>query len=181
MNPRSRYPPPGMGNGRGGGASTNPNFYARSPHQHQQYAQQSPAHGQPSQQFQQQQQWSRRNQLGGDFGAGQIMKSVQSEATNTRFYFSPPKIDNFSCSVVILVPTRELALQTSQVCKELGKHLNIQIMVTTGGTSLKDDIMRLYQPVHLLVGTPGRILDLARKGVCVLKDCSMLILDEVIF
>lgn len=82
-------------------------------------------------------------------------------------------------SVVILVPTRELALQTSQVCKELGKHLKIQIMVTTGGTSLKDDIMRLYQPVHLLVGTPGRILDLARKGVCILKDCSMLIMDEV--
>lgn len=81
--------------------------------------------------------------------------------------------------VVILVPTRELALQTSQVCKELGKHLNIQVMVTTGGTSLKDDIMRLYQPVHLLVGTPGRILDLAKKGVCVLKDCSMLVMDEV--
>lgn len=84
-------------------------------------------------------------------------------------------------AVVILVPTRELALQTSQVCKELGKHLNIEVMVTTGGTSLKDDIMRLYQPVHLLVGTPGRILDLARKGVCVLKDCSMLVMDEVQF
>ncbi|KAK6130030.1 hypothetical protein DH2020_036216 [Rehmannia glutinosa] len=53
-------------------------------------------------------------------------------------------------AVVILVPTRELALQTSQVCKELGKHLKIQVMVSTGGTSLKDDIMRLYQPVHLL-------------------------------
>ena len=84
------------------------------------------------------------------------------------------------CSaVVIIVPTRELALQTSQVCKELGKHLKIQVMVTTGGTSLKDDIMRLYQPVHLLVGTPGRILDLAKKGVCILKDCSMLVMDEV--
>lgn len=82
-------------------------------------------------------------------------------------------------AVVILVPTRELALQTSQVCKELGKHLKIEVMVTTGGTSLKDDIMRLYQPVHLLVGTPGRILDLARKGICVLKDCSMLVMDEV--
>ncbi|XP_034571600.1 DEAD-box ATP-dependent RNA helicase 12 [Setaria viridis] len=80
--------------------------------------------------------------------------------------------------VVILVPTRELALQTSQVCKELGKYLNIQVMVSTGGTSLKDDIMRLYQPVHLLVGTPGRILDLTRKGICVLKDCSMLVMDE---
>ncbi|AES80121.1 putative RNA helicase [Medicago truncatula] len=86
--------------------------------------------------------------------------------------------DNNIIQVVILVPTRELALQTSQVCKELGKHLQIQVMVTTGGTSLKDDIMRLYQPVHLLVGTPGRILDLAKKGVCVLKDCSMLVMDE---
>ncbi|KAL7203502.1 hypothetical protein ACSBR2_016728 [Camellia fascicularis] len=90
------------------------------------------------------------------------------------------KIDQDSnvIQVVILVPTRELALQTSQVCKELGKHLQIQVMVTTGGTSLKDDIMRLYQPVHLLVGTPGRILDLAKKGVCVLKDCAMLVMDE---
>ncbi|CAN1237122.1 DEAD-box ATP-dependent RNA helicase 8 [Linum grandiflorum] len=79
---------------------------------------------------------------------------------------------------VILVPTRELALQTSQVCKELAKHLKIQVMVTTGGTSLKDDIMRLHQPVHLLVGTPGRILDLAKKGICILKDCSMLVMDE---
>ncbi|KAG7994352.1 hypothetical protein I3843_01G054100 [Carya illinoinensis] len=86
--------------------------------------------------------------------------------------------DNNAIQVVILVPTRELALQTSQVCKELGKHLNIQVMATTGGTSLKDDIMRLYQPVHLLVGTPGRILDLAKKGVCILKDCSMLVMDE---
>ena len=45
---------------------------------------------------------------------------------------------------LVLVPTRELALQTSQICKELGKHLGVQVMVTTGGTSLKDDIMRLY-------------------------------------
>ncbi|CAN6978757.1 hypothetical protein BRARA_I04217 [Brassica rapa] len=79
---------------------------------------------------------------------------------------------------MILVPTRELALQTSQVCKELSKYLNIHVMVTTGGTSLRDDIMRLHQPVHLLVGTPGRILDLTKKGVCVLKDCTMLVMDE---
>ncbi len=82
-------------------------------------------------------------------------------------------------TVLLLVPTRELALQTSQVCKELAKHLNIQIMVTTGGTGLRDDIMRLYQPVHLLVGTPGRVLDLANKGVCNLRECAMLVMDEV--
>ncbi|OEL31096.1 DEAD-box ATP-dependent RNA helicase 8 [Dichanthelium oligosanthes] len=50
--------------------------------------------------------------------------------------------DKNAIQVVILVPTRELALQTSQVCKELGKHLKIQ------------------------------------KGICILKDCSMLIMDE---
>ena len=85
----------------------------------------------------------------------------------------------FCNTAMILVPTRELALQTSQVCKELSKYLNIHVMVTTGGTSLRDDIMRLHQPVHLLVGTPGRILDLTKKGVCVLKDCTMLVMDEV--
>lgn len=80
--------------------------------------------------------------------------------------------------VLILVPTRELALQTSQVCKELGKHMNVQVMVTTGGTSLKDDIMRLYQKVHILVATPGRVLDLANKGVADISKCQMMVLDE---
>ena len=44
---------------------------------------------------------------------------------------------------MIMVPTRELALQTSQICVELSKHLKLKVMVTTGGTDLKDDIMRL--------------------------------------
>eukprot|EP01122_Echinamoeba_exundans_P008244 TRINITY_DN26_c2_g1_i1.p1 TRINITY_DN26_c2_g1~~TRINITY_DN26_c2_g1_i1.p1 ORF type:complete len:569 (+),score=170.68 TRINITY_DN26_c2_g1_i1:120-1826(+) len=80
---------------------------------------------------------------------------------------------------LILVPTRELALQTSQVCKELGKHINgLQVMVSTGGTSLKDDILRLYKDVHIVVGTPGRILDLASKGVCKLDKCFYCVMDE---
>jgi len=80
--------------------------------------------------------------------------------------------------VLILVPTRELALQTSQVCKELGKHMNVQVMVSTGGTSLKDDIMRLYNTVHILVATPGRVLDLANKGVADLSKCMTQVMDE---
>merc|ERR1719230_772158 len=51
-------------------------------------------------------------------------------------------------------------------------------MVTTGGTSLKDDIMRLYNPVHILIATPGRVLDLANKSVADLRRCNMLVLDE---
>jgi ATP-dependent RNA helicase DDX6/DHH1 len=79
---------------------------------------------------------------------------------------------------LLLVPTRELALQTAQVSKELGKHIGVEVMVTTGGTSLKDDIMRLYSTVHILVATPGRVLDLASKGVCDLSKCNMLVFDE---
>eukprot|EP01133_Synstelium_polycarpum_P005280 gene5280-6118_t len=80
--------------------------------------------------------------------------------------------------VLILVPTRELALQTSQVCKELGKYMNVKVMASTGGTSLKDDIMRLYEPVHILVATPGRVLDLAQKSVANLSNCHTMIMDE---
>lgn len=84
----------------------------------------------------------------------------------------------YCCAALLLVPTRELALQTAQVCKELGKYLKVDVVTTTGGTSLKDDIMRFHGSVHVVVATPGRILDLAQKGVARLKTCKVLVLDE---
>ena len=79
---------------------------------------------------------------------------------------------------MIVVPTRELALQTSQIAIELSKHMGIRVMVTTGGTNLKDDIMRIYEKVHLVVATPGRILDLMEKKVANVENCRILCLDE---
>jgi len=79
---------------------------------------------------------------------------------------------------MIVVPTRELALQTSQIAIELSQHMGIRVMVTTGGTNLKDDIMRLYEKVHLVVATPGRILDLMEKQVADCSNCKILVLDE---
>ena len=79
---------------------------------------------------------------------------------------------------LILVPTRELALQISSTIRELGKYLNVQCMISTGGTNLKDDIYRLYNPVQVVVGTPGRVCDLASKGVLKLNNCPILVLDE---
>lgn len=79
---------------------------------------------------------------------------------------------------VILVPTRELALQTSAVVKQLAKYLSISTMVTFGGMKLRDDILRLYETVHVLVGTAGRILDLAEQGVAKLDKCGIVVLDE---
>lgn len=79
---------------------------------------------------------------------------------------------------MIIVPTRELALQTSQIAIELSKHLGVRVMVTTGGTNLKDDIMRILDNVHLVVATPGRILDLMEKKVAKVDKCKVLCLDE---
>eukprot|EP01128_Nolandella_sp_AFSM9_P004993 TRINITY_DN2356_c0_g1_i1.p1 TRINITY_DN2356_c0_g1~~TRINITY_DN2356_c0_g1_i1.p1 ORF type:complete len:410 (-),score=112.64 TRINITY_DN2356_c0_g1_i1:248-1477(-) len=80
---------------------------------------------------------------------------------------------------LILVPTRELALQTSQVTKQLGKHLEgLNVMVTTGGTNLRDDIVRLENPVHILVATPGRIKDLADRGIAKLGEVTIVTMDE---
>lgn len=87
-----------------------------------------------------------------------------------------PKLDHIQA--LIMVPTRELALQTSQICMELSKHMDIKVMVTTGGTNLKDDIMRIYDKVHVIIATPGRILDLMDKHVANMEHCKILVLDE---
>ena len=89
------------------------------------------------------------------------------------------KLNSIQC--LILVPTRELALQTSFTVKEIGKYLDVQCMVSTGGTNLKEDILRLKNgdsSVHVVVGTPGRVYDLANKNVLNLENCGILVLDE---
>jgi superfamily II DNA/RNA helicase len=59
----------------------------------------------------------------------------------------------FQFLALIIVPTRELAIQTLTIAKELSEFLkNIKIQMITGGTSVKDDILALKEPGHVLVG-----------------------------
>uniref|UniRef100_A0A3B4BIP0 RNA helicase n=1 Tax=Periophthalmus magnuspinnatus TaxID=409849 RepID=A0A3B4BIP0_9GOBI len=79
----------------------------------------------------------------------------------------------------VIVPTRELALQVSQICIQVSKHMGgVKVMATTGGTNLRDDIMRLDETVHVVIATPGRILDLIKKGVAKVNQVQMIVLDE---
>lgn len=80
--------------------------------------------------------------------------------------------------VLVLLPTRELALQTAKVYKDLSKHLNLEIVTSTGGTELKDDIIRLRRAVQIVIGTPGRLQDLANQGILKIQQCKMIVLDE---
>lgn len=65
---------------------------------------------------------------------------------------------------MVIVPTRELALQVSQICIQVSKHMGgAKVMATTGGTNLRDDIMRLDDTVHVVIATLGESWILSRK------------------
>lgn len=111
-----------------------------------------------------------------------IMARAKNGTGKTGAYTIPvlekTNTENNFIQALVLVPTRELALQTSQICKQLSKHTGHNVMVTTGGTSLRDDILRLEDPVHLVIATPGRILDLMKQSIAKMDKCSVLVLDE---
>ena len=83
-----------------------------------------------------------------------------------------------SCQALLLAPTRELALQIQKVCLSLGDYVKVKCHACIGGTSVREDIEKLRAGVHMVVGTPGRVNDMAGKGHLRLDDCLIFVLDE---
>ncbi len=81
-------------------------------------------------------------------------------------------------SAIIVLPTRELALQVGDVAKKLSKNLDITTMVVYGGVSLKPQSDRIKKGVDIVIGTPGRIIDLLNRDVLKAWDIKFLVLDE---
>nr|WP_199002578.1 DEAD/DEAH box helicase [Flavobacterium sp. ASV13] len=80
---------------------------------------------------------------------------------------------------VILVPTRELGQQIFRNLEDFGKYIpNISIAATCGGIPIKPQIERLSQPTHIVVATPGRLIDLIQRKAIDLKQTQYLVLDE---
>ena len=81
--------------------------------------------------------------------------------------------------VLILCPTRELAVQACEEMKKFGKHKRgIRILPIYGGQSIDRQIMGLRQGVHIVIGTPGRVMDHMRRGTLKVDLISTVILDE---
>ncbi|MEG1230722.1 MAG: DEAD/DEAH box helicase, partial [Flavobacterium sp.] len=81
---------------------------------------------------------------------------------------------------VILVPTRELGHQIFRNLEDFSKHIpNISIAATCGGIPIKPQIERLTLPTHIVVATPGRLIDLIQRKAVDLKQTQYLVLDEV--
>ncbi|KAK7682948.1 translation initiation factor eIF4A [Cerrena zonata] len=83
-----------------------------------------------------------------------------------------------STQALILAPTRELALQIQNVITHIGLYLNVSVHACIGGTSTLDDVEAFKSGVQVVVGTPGRVLDMVERGVLRTSKIKMFILDE---
>lgn len=82
------------------------------------------------------------------------------------------------CQALVLAPTRELASQIHKVALALGDYLQVKCMACIGGQSVSQDMQRLDEGVHMIVGTPGRVLDMMGKGKIEKEYIKMFVLDE---
>ncbi|GFZ42562.1 ATP-dependent RNA helicase FAL1 [Saitozyma sp. JCM 24511] len=80
--------------------------------------------------------------------------------------------------VLVLSPTRELAVQIQTVVLALGDYMNVSCHACIGGTSVGEDIRKLEAGQQVVSGTPGRVFDMIRRRNLRTKDIKMLILDE---
>src|SRR6185503_4270585 len=96
--------------------------------------------------------------------------------------FALPILHNFHpqryVQCLILAPTRELALQVSDSITEYGKHLDVRVLAVYGGQPYGPQISKLNRGVDIVVGTPGRLLDLIERNALNIKHVRTVVLDE---
>jgi superfamily II DNA/RNA helicase len=79
---------------------------------------------------------------------------------------------------LVLLPTRELAIQVAEVLAPLSRTSGVRVQVVAGGLPMNKQITALRSGIEILVATPGRLIDLIERGVCDLRDIEVTVLDE---
>ncbi|MBV8125989.1 MAG: DEAD/DEAH box helicase, partial [Paucibacter sp.] len=81
--------------------------------------------------------------------------------------------------VLVLAPTRELAMQVAKAAQTYGRHVQgLKVATVLGGMPYALQLRQLAGPLDILIATPGRLLDHLQSGKCVLENVEMLVLDE---
>lgn len=112
-----------------------------------------------------------------------IMGIAQTGTGKTLAYLLPLlKEYKFSKShmpkIMILVPTRELVVQVTDILDQLTEFINVRVLGIYGGVNINTQKELIYEGVDILVGTPGRIMDLALNNDLQFKDLKKLVIDE---
>ena len=79
---------------------------------------------------------------------------------------------------LVLAPTRELAIQVAERISRFGKYTKLKVLPVYGGESINKQIRALNRGVHIVVGTPGRIIDHLKRGTLNLSSTNVVVLDE---
>ena len=115
-------------------------------------------------------------------GGGDIIGKAETGTGKTIGFGAPlvAKIETQRVAVqgIILTPTRELAQQVAEVIEALGKGRDLQVVLLVGGVHASGQIAKLRKGSQVVVGTPGRVLDLLKGGTLSLGWCETVVLDE---
>jgi ATP-dependent RNA helicase DeaD len=79
---------------------------------------------------------------------------------------------------LVITPTRELAVQVSQMLGRFARYTGVSVTVVYGGEKIGRQMARLEGGIQVLVGTPGRLIDLMKRGVVDLRSVKVVVLDE---
>ncbi|HEY3343310.1 MAG TPA: DEAD/DEAH box helicase [Anaerolineaceae bacterium] len=115
--------------------------------------------------------------------AGQDVIGQAQTGTGKTAAFALPMLHNLQpdhthIQGLVLVPTRELALQVAGAITEYGRHSAVRVLAVYGGQAYGPQISQLRRGVDIVVGTPGRMLDLMKRDVLELGAIRTLVLDE---
>ncbi len=119
---------------------------------------------------------------------GRDLLGIAQTGTGKTAAFMLPSIDRLreadnqipfkSCRMLVLAPTRELAVQIAESAKDYGALAGLKVQVIVGGTSVGKDRNKLHRGTDILVATPGRLLDLIDQKAFNLNGIEVLVLDE---
>lgn len=108
----------------------------------------------------------------------QAQSGTGKTATFTISMLQRLNIQEESTQAIVLSHTRELALQIKNVIEQISKYMDIKINLSVGGLFVKENIENLKKKPHVVIGTPGRILDMLKKNHINASGIKMLIMDE---
>lgn len=112
---------------------------------------------------------------------GKDMIGIAQTGTGKTLAFGIPAIQRLGQQKgqgLIILPTRELAIQVDETLQKIGKELGLRTAVLIGGTSMGPQVNALRRNPHIIVSTPGRLLDHMEQKTISLNAISILVLDE---
>ncbi|NBW28025.1 MAG: DEAD/DEAH box helicase [Flavobacteriaceae bacterium] len=116
--------------------------------------------------------------------SGRDMMGIAQTGTGKTFAYLLPLLklykftDTDTPKIVILVPTRELVVQVVEEVEKLTKYMSVRTIGIFGGVNINTQKKAIYEGIDILVGTPGRVMDLALDGVIRFDDTQKLVIDE---